>query len=119
MVRPMTFFVDVDGCVLEHVGPAGEQWEWYQKALPGVVEVLNALEKAGHRIVLTTARPHRVRRMLEENLAREKIAYHQLVTDLVGGTRWLVNDAKEPDKVSCVVRNTGLRSLLDEVRDHQ
>lgn len=121
MTRPMTFLIDVDGCVFKHEnGGAGTQWDQQHDPLPGAKDTLEALERAGHRIILMTARPHRCRRLLEEELAVCRIPYHQLITDCTGGTRCLVNDMKlpedHPDFVpSCisvsVPRNQGISAL--------
>lgn len=114
-MRPMTFLIDVDGCVLAHDGPASTQWNTMHRALDGVCDVLNELERRGHRIVLTTARPYRCKRHLEENLRHEGVVWHDLVMDMTGGVRVLVNDRKPDGQASCVARNSGLGGLLDEV----
>lgn len=103
MSRPSTYFIDIDGTILEHKG-SGASWQWLSdaKALPGAVQFLNDLESLGHHIVLVTGRPEHYRSTLVKLLANHGIVYHQLVMGITSGMRIIINDRKPDMPESCI-----------------
>lgn len=94
-----TYFIDIDGTLLEHI----EDYENIEKyntlrALPKAAEKTNKWYKNGDIIILTTARPERMRNITIEQLDNAGIKYHKLLMDLGGGIRYLINDV--PKKYS-------------------
>lgn len=88
---PYTFFIDIDGCILKY-SPFKEACNKEELPnLPGVDKLLT-WHNAGHKIVLTTARPSSMRRVTELQLAAAGCLYDQLIMDLAPGSRVLIND---------------------------
>lgn len=128
--KPRTWFVDVDGVVLFHLGRgASLQWgrskeKWdaihsspdAKRMVREARSFLDKIEARGDHIVLTTARPEVLRAATSELLYALGIVYHQLVMGVTSGTRVIVNDRKpgshDDTAVAVTVeRNVGLGSL--------
>lgn len=112
-MRGNTYFIDIDGTILEHKEKgAAEQWYGKSKVIEGSRERLSQLEHEGHHIVLVTARPQSMRYQLEDELKALRIVFHQLVCGITAGTRYLINDAKPGDGNTAVAitvpRNEGI-----------
>lgn len=88
--RPKTYFVDVDGTVLQ-----SSSWEWKNPRLP-----MNAhwaqwsqlCHKEGHKIILVTARTEAYRAVLEDNLRHHGFVWDQLIMGTAPGQRILIDN---------------------------
>lgn len=92
-----TLLIDIDGTLVEHITSLPERVQQKlptPKVLPGVIEKLTEWGKAGHKIILTTARKECWRKLTERELEEEGIWYDQLVMDLGCGPRYVINDLK-------------------------
>jgi hypothetical protein len=91
-----TYFVDVDGSLLEHI----EDFENITRyrtlpALPGAKEKTAKWHCDGHYIILTTARPESLREITKEQLHNAGIIYDLLIMGIGAGPRILINDYEE------------------------
>ena len=114
--RPKTIFIDIDGTIFYHYGTQKDQIVRTPMVLSGVHDALHKWEKAGHHIVLTTARKEGSRKLTEIQLEQAGIVYDQLVMGITGGVRVLINDLKKdsehPTAIGlCVPKNEGLDSI--------
>src|SRR6056297_1488441 len=116
MLKPKTYFIDIDGCIFYHLGK-GATRQWFipngsEKVLPGVREFLDGIESQGGCIVLVTARKERYRAELESKLRASNILYDKLVMGVTSGERIVINDKKPGGAKSCtameIERNAGL-----------
>ena len=116
MAHAKTFFIDIDGTLLTHVGGTAKILKSKQKALPGVIDQLDEWIYSGHQIVLTTARPETIRKFTEKQLRKLGIPYDQLVMGITHGERILINDDKpefytQTARGITVPRNCGLADV--------
>ena len=86
-----TIFSDIDGTLVhqvlfENIDP------FTSIALPGVVEKMTEWFKAGHHIVLTTARPEVLRSITIQEMDLLGIPFHQLVMGIGRAERILINN---------------------------
>ena len=108
-----TLFIDIDGCLLKHLGNLSNEILGEPELLPGVLEKLNEWDGEGHKIILTTGRKESMRKITEEQLSKVGIFYDQLVMGITRGERIIIND-KKPDNEMITVsaieipRNEGL-----------
>ena len=113
--RPKTIFLDIDGTILYHYGTLQEQLLESPKMLPGVKEKLHEWDRKGYYIVLTTGRRECSRKQTKKQLADLGIFYNQLIMDITGGTRVIVNDRKSDGTITagalCPIRNAGIKDL--------
>lgn len=105
-----TYFCDIDGTIFKY-----RKFETYKSSpaelTPGSLEKLNEIKRAGHMIVLTTARPEDLREHTVLELTTNGVPYDKLVMGLARGPRHLVNDM-DPKK-------PGMRAInWNLVRDH-
>ena len=93
-----TIFCDIDGTILRQV-PFNELDEYNFEVLPGAREKFREWLKAGHYIVITTARPESYRDLTMRQLGRAGLSAHQLVMGIGRGERILINNnsSNEPD----------------------
>jgi ribonucleotide monophosphatase NagD (HAD superfamily) len=94
-MRPMTFFIDLDGTIFKHLGQ-GQADQPNAEALKGSKSMIDELLKRGHFIVLTTGRREHLRSRTTMQLTMAGIAYDELIMNLPSGSRVVVNDQK-PD----------------------
>jgi hypothetical protein len=91
MKKHHTYFLDIDGTIFKY-----RKFETYESSpaelTPGTIEKLKEIKKAGHMIVLTTARPESLRAFTKKELLAAGIPYDRLVMGLERGPRHLVND---------------------------
>jgi histidinol phosphatase-like enzyme len=111
-----TIFCDIDGTLIKHC-PLSESIKPDHKLelLPGTIEKINEWESKGYRIILTTGRKECSRKILEKQLFEVGIFYDQLVMNIGGGARYLINDDK-PDGENasfaiCIKRNEGISGV--------
>jgi len=86
-----TYFVDIDGTLLEYV-PFDEMSYEKTKVLPGVIEWITEKRSEGHKIILTTARSSDKRLFTTNQLRKAGIEYDGLIMNMNRGIRYLVND---------------------------
>lgn len=103
-VKYYTIFCDIDGTIFKY-----RKFNTYLSTKPepvlSVVNELQRLEKEGHTIVLTSARPENLRFHTTNELMENNVPCHQLVLGLARGTRFLVNDMEDPNKPRAVSLN--------------
>lgn len=121
-MTPKTIFCDIDGCILLHPtnfinSLTSEPKE--AKFLPQVKEKLLDWHCQGHRIILTTGRPGRMRKDLEAILDGNKIFYHDLIMDCGSGVRVLINDIdpRSPDVDKAVAINLNRNDGIGVIED--
>jgi mannose-6-phosphate isomerase-like protein (cupin superfamily) len=90
-----TYFLDIDGVLIKHKGDLTTQLQDLKpELLDNVLFFLNALDRSGSKIVLTTGRKESMRSVTEEQLSNLGIFYDQLVMGCNRGARIVVNDLK-------------------------
>jgi hypothetical protein len=88
-----TYFVDVDGVLLENCGQYGStRWENQQTLLKDNVAALVTLQQQGAQVVITTSRPEAYREALQALLKEAGLQPHAMVMGLNHAGRVLVND---------------------------
>ena len=65
-----TLFIDIDGCLLKHLGNLSNEILGNPEILPGVLQKLNEWDGEGHKIILTTGRKESMRKITEEQLSK-------------------------------------------------
>lgn len=121
MNKYSTYFVDIDGTILMYRG-----FDTYTTTSPvlteGSREKLVAIKEAGHKIILTTARPEYLRGHTENELSDLDVVYDGLVMGIERGPRHLINDldpSVEGDRAFAwnLIRDAGLSTVqVDEVQ---
>ena len=113
-----TYFIDIDGVLVEHEGKgACNQWRAKQwpSLLSGARQFLDAIEKDGAYVVLTTSRKESCRADLSQMLRSYNIFFDVLLMGLPHGERILINDTKSDESPSArafvVSRNAGLGGI--------
>jgi len=86
-----TIFCDIDGTIFKYRKFLNYDTE-KAETIKSTKEYLQTMEKDGHHIVLTTARPEDLRDFTEEELRSNGIPYNQLVMGIGRGARILIND---------------------------
>ncbi len=116
-MAPKTIFLDIDGCILEHLGSLSNivLHNERQTILEGVRDKLDEWERAGCTIILTTGRKESMRDLTIKQLNKRGIFFDQLVMGLGGKPRVLINDKKKDGSIMATVwnldRNQGLKSV--------
>lgn len=87
---PKTWLIDIDGTIVKHNGYKDNGRD---TLLNGVSEFFASLPK-GDKVILLTARESSQIASLKDFLARHKIRFDTLISDLPFGERILVNDTK-------------------------
>lgn len=93
-----TIFIDFDGSLVKHesgTGSASGEYknspEWISSIIP---EKLQKLNRAGIKIVITSARPEEERIKLNDFFEEQSIKIHALILGITNGPRILINDSK-------------------------
>ncbi len=107
-----TYFIDIDGVLLNHNGALTEQFQ-FADILPQTLDLLNKIEQAGGKIILTTGRKESMRSVTERMLASKSIFYDILVMGCNRGPRVLINDLKPNKGVRTAYAFTPPRNGLD------
>jgi len=84
-----TWFIDLDGTILKHNGFNSEE-----EILPGVKEFFNKNIRDNDIVILTTARNASLSSSTKEFLKSNNIRFDQIIFDLPGGERFVLNDRK-------------------------
>jgi hypothetical protein len=117
-----TYFIDIDGTILNY-RPFDTYTTTQAQLTPGSREKLVEIKEAGHKIILTTARPENLRGHTEYELSVLDVVYDGLVMGIERGPRHLVNDldpATPGDRAISwnLTRDTGLSTVqVDQVSD--
>ena len=116
MTRPATLFIDIDGCLVNHIGDLSALIENPPKLLPGVKEKFNEWDKKGYRIILTTGRKESIRSLTEQQLTSLGLFWDVLLMGIGGGPRYLINDLKPDSDAPMAIainlkRNEGLINI--------
>jgi len=111
-----TLFIDIDGCLLKHLGNLSNEILGEPEILPGVLEKLNEWDGRGFKIILTTGRKESMRKITEKQLSKVGIFYDQLVMGITRGERIIINDKKPGNDMVTVSaieikRNEGLVNI--------
>jgi FMN phosphatase YigB (HAD superfamily) len=115
--RPKTIICDIDGTLIEHLGPPSflTTSEGKSKILEGTLEKLDEWEKKGYNIILLTGRKESLRRITEIELERIGIYYDHLIMGVGGGPRYLINDIKPNGDHTAfsinLIRNEGISKI--------
>lgn len=115
MQLPMTIFLDIDGCIIEHTGEVEKQ-PYVNELIPGTLDKLKEWDKKGYRIILTTGRRESTRKQTEIQLQNLGVFYDQLIMGIGGGTRVIINDKKLfKNDDTClsfsIERNEGIKNI--------
>jgi hydroxymethylpyrimidine pyrophosphatase-like HAD family hydrolase len=109
--RKKTYFIDLDGTLLFKNEFLTRQ-DWANKDImtcKGAVAWVNSLEKAGHKIILVTARKESHRKVTEELLLTLGFCWDLLIMGCTNGERVIVNDG--PCSVMRVETNVNWNSV--------
>jgi hypothetical protein len=114
--RPVTLFLDIDGCLVFHNGNLSSQLSSDAVLLPGVKEKFAEWDVRGYKIILTTGRKESCRKSTEKQLNSLGLFWDQLVMGLSSGQRVIINDLKPnsltPTAVAInIIRNVGFEKL--------
>ena len=89
-----TWFVDIDGTIVEHRSNKEISEATHEKLLPGSKEFLQEARQRGDQIILTTARLTLHREHTERMLNDFGIPYDEIIYNLSPYERILINDIK-------------------------
>ena len=110
-----SFFFDIDGVLLKH-NPHSSNDINNNFVLGNSCDVLKELKDHNNKIILTSARPKKGKKELEQLLKELGIPYDELVLDLNPGPRYLINDIKPSDIF--VNQANGINVIRDVGIDH-
>ena len=83
--------------------------------LEGTIEKLLEWNKKGYTIILTTGRRESNREVTIKQLQEAGIFYDQLIMNIGGGARYLINDKKPEGDITsfcfCPDRNQGIKDI--------
>lgn len=111
-----TLFIDIDGCILKHMGNLTQEIFMKPEILPGVIDKLNEWDGKGYKIILTTGRKESMRKITEEQLNSVGVFYDQLIMGINRGERIIINDKKPGNDMTVasaiqIERNTGFKNI--------
>jgi len=109
--KPKTLFIDIDGTTLKHSYHSADNDTHAIKILPGVLEKMNDWKSKGYCIVFTTARRGAKHPNLKQELIEAGIPVDQLITDIEGGQRFIINDKLKSDDLD---RAIGINVITDQ-----
>ena len=89
-----TWFVDIDGTIVEHRSNEEISGGSLETLLPGSKDFLEEKHSDGDQIILTTARPSLYREQTLEMLKTFAIPYDAIIFDVSPHERILINDIK-------------------------
>jgi len=91
MEKKETYFVDIDGTIFKY-----RTFETYEtskvEVIQSTLDYLNKKATNGHMIILTTARPERLREHTIKELKENKVPWSRLEMGIERGPRYLIND---------------------------
>lgn len=95
MIKHPTYFVDIDGTLIEY-----RAFNDLKSIVPipiqSVVDKVNNEYNSGAHIVITTARPNELELFTKQELEKIGVNYHQLIMGIGRGTRYIIND-RDPE----------------------
>ena len=111
-----TIFCDIDGTLVKHVLPTESCKKNHKlEILEGTIEKILEWETKGYRLILTTGRKECSRQITERQLSEAGIIYDQLIMNIGGGARYLINDKKSNGEIACYsfspIRNQGIKDI--------
>jgi hypothetical protein len=116
--RPLTIFLDIDGCIFEHPGHPNAHITKPEetKLLDGVKEKFIEWIMKEYKIILTSGRKECTRKETEDQLRYHGLCWDQLILGVGGGIRVLINDTKpsttkDTAVAITIVRNEGLKNI--------
>lgn len=109
-----TFFLDIDGVLVEHNGDLSKQME-PTNVLPETISLINQIEKNGGKIILTTGRKESMRKITEDILTNFGIFWDHLIMGCNRGSRILVNDLKPNSNLRTAYAFTPERNKLNSL----
>jgi hydroxymethylpyrimidine pyrophosphatase-like HAD family hydrolase len=114
--RPNTIFCDLDGTLVVHHGDLIKQVKEPLVFLEGTLDKFKEWEKLAYKIIITTGRKESMRRRTIEQLEEAGIFYDQLITNLGGGVRVIINDRKPDSEEDTAIainitRNEGIKNI--------
>ena len=99
--KPKTIFCDIDGtlCEYPYTGTKNGSYDMDSDMIPleGTLKKLWEWDKAGHMIILTTARPEDMREHTINELVNNYIQFDRLIMGIERGPRYIINDM-DPNK---------------------
>lgn len=98
-----TYFIDLDGIVVENGGEYFKPYWGTTKGLPENIKLIQDLYKQGNQIVIVTSRKKEYRKTTIEQLKKLNIKYHYLVMGLFHSQRVLINDFTNSNPCPSVV----------------
>ena len=105
-----TWFIDLDGTVLKHNG-----FDSKEELLPGVKEFFSKNIRDNDVVIFTTARRGSLSTSTKEFLKNNDIRFDQIIFDLPGGERFVLNDNKPSGLKTAfainLVRDEGLKNI--------
>lgn len=116
--RPLTIFLDIDGCIFEHPGHPNAHITKPEetKLLDGVKEKFIEWIMKEYKIILTSGRKECTRKETEDQLRYHGLCWDQLILGVGGGIRVLINDTKpsttkDTAVAITIIRNEGLKKI--------
>ena len=111
-----TIFCDIDGTLVIHEPLSKTCKEDHEMTLlKGTIEKLTDWDRNGYKLILVTGRKECMRKATEIQLSKAGIFYDQLIMNVGGGARYLVNDRKPNGDEACfsvsLDRNAGINDL--------
>lgn len=116
LTLPRTYFLDIDGCLIEHDGNHTEIITTNRRILPGVLQKMNEWSKVNSKIILTTARRESSRDQTEKQLKSLGLFWDVLIMGVGNGQRVVINDLKPGSYEATAIainipRNVGLEDI--------
>jgi hydroxymethylpyrimidine pyrophosphatase-like HAD family hydrolase len=116
MKRIKTIFCDIDGTLIVNNGCGiDKQLDPTLTLLPGVKDIFDDWERKDYKIILTTGRKECLRVETEKQLKSLGLFWDQLIMNISGGERVLINDKKPNNDLTAfainVDRNVGLKDV--------
>ncbi len=91
-----TFFIDIDGTLVNHLSNDQIYEGVEEQILPETTEFMQRIHSEGHYVVLTTARLPRDKEVTEKMLDQFSIPYDLIIFGIGSEERFLINDIKPP-----------------------
>lgn len=92
-----TLFIDCDGILVHTTGNLNEQITKELTLLPGTLEKFVEWDRLGYRLIITTGRPASSKEETIKELKRLGLFWSQIIFDIGGGPRIVINDRKPPN----------------------
>jgi len=119
--RKKTYFIDLDGVILNNVGKFGEKnWSNDFEVIEKNMHVIKELYDNGAQIVITTSRSETYKEYIFLKFKHYGIMLHEIVTDLNHAQRVLINDFAPTNPYPSATainlpRNADLQSYISNV----